>query len=404
MTPSARIIQGEFEDLDLIIADNFSRAAARAGVKHIIYLGGLVPDDYRLSRHLRSRLEVEQSLSAHGVPVTALRAGIVIGRDGSSYNMFKRFIQKSPIIPLSPWTSSLTQPIALPDALALLKYPLQNPPGRTISFDIGSPSVVSYRDLLKKTAEVLGLKRIFFTLPLRSLLIPKYWLAAVSGYPMALVQPLLESMRHSMVAKNTRIQEDLGLKTLDLEQAIRLAESTAAAPPRTNPDWTKYCDDSGRTCFTVRSVQRMPLPAGKNARWVAEEYAAWLPKFFRTLVKAEVDGQRNIRISLVFPKFLLLELTFAHDRSILDNRQLFFVTGGLLCRKDRRISGSGRARLEFREALGSTCVLVAIHDYRPTLPWYVYSFTQALMHVFTMKHFTRHLAGIAKDKGLMSLR
>ncbi|MFA6317171.1 MAG: NAD-dependent epimerase/dehydratase family protein, partial [Elusimicrobiota bacterium] len=89
MWPSARLTQGSFADMDLICADNFARAAAKAGVTQIVYLGGLIPDDPMLSRHLASRLEVERTLGSRGVPLTALRAGIVIGPFGSSYRIFR---------------------------------------------------------------------------------------------------------------------------------------------------------------------------------------------------------------------------------------------------------------------------------------------------------------------------
>ncbi|MFA6002805.1 MAG: NAD(P)H-binding protein, partial [Elusimicrobiota bacterium] len=160
MMPSARLTQGNFSDMDLICADNFARAAARAGVRHIVYLGGLIPDASELSQHLRSRLEVEAALGSRGVPVTALRAGIVIGPGGSSYKIFKTLVEKVPLLLCPAWADSLTQPVALPDVLELLRYCLAHPARVSCSHDIGSPDVMSYRQLLERTAAILGLRRV----------------------------------------------------------------------------------------------------------------------------------------------------------------------------------------------------------------------------------------------------
>jgi uncharacterized protein YbjT (DUF2867 family) len=102
MLPSARLTQGNFQDMDLISADNFARAAAQVGIGHIIYLGGLIPEGADISRHIQSRREVEQTLGAHGVPVTTLRAGIVIGLRGSSYGMFRSVLERAPLV-FCPW-------------------------------------------------------------------------------------------------------------------------------------------------------------------------------------------------------------------------------------------------------------------------------------------------------------
>ncbi|MFM8230130.1 MAG: NAD-dependent epimerase/dehydratase family protein, partial [Chthoniobacterales bacterium] len=94
----ARLTQARFEDMDFILADNFARSAARAGVKQIVYLGGIIPNDAQLSRHLASRLEVERVLSARGVPVTSLRAGLIVGPRGSSFRIMLRLVRRSPVL------------------------------------------------------------------------------------------------------------------------------------------------------------------------------------------------------------------------------------------------------------------------------------------------------------------
>ena len=122
MSPNSRLTQGRFEDLDLLLADNFGRAASAAGVQRIVYLGGLMPkeDPSELSAHLASRFEVEKALGAHGVPVTAVRAGLVVGAEGSSLNILVRLVERLPLMVCPSWTSSRTQPIALSDVVEIL--------------------------------------------------------------------------------------------------------------------------------------------------------------------------------------------------------------------------------------------------------------------------------------------
>ena len=109
------------------------------------------------------------------------------------------------------------------------------------------------------------------------------------------------------------------------------------------------------------------------------------------LLRVDVDPRRNVRFRLPFCPVPLLELTFAHERNQETSRQVFFLTGGLA---QRVIQTTGRPRLEFRQVLGGTPLLVAIHDYRPTLPWPLYNMTQARLHLWVMRAFARHLAGL----------
>ena len=388
MFPSARLTQGAFQDFDLVCADNFARAAASAGVRQIVYLGGLIPAEPGLSRHLKSRLEVERTLGSRGVPVVALRAGIVIGPGGSSYKMFRDLVKRMSFIPCPAWTKSLTQPAALDDVLALLRYCLEHPSSSSGSHDIGSPDVMSYRELLERTARLMGLKRTFFSIPATGAWGGGRWLSWITGVPQVLAGPLLESAGHSMVAKDFSFQKAAGVPGIPFDAAVKATLAKEGVLRRGGakpaPSRRKNFKDD------VRSVERMALPAGKSARWAAEFYSAWLPRIFRTLLKAEVDSRKNVRFVLLFPRICLLELTFDHERSRQDDRQVFYITGGLLAKKVER--ATSRPRLEFREVLGGSTLLVAIHDYRPTLPWPVYNLTQAIVHRWVMRRFSARLS------------
>jgi hypothetical protein len=144
----------------------------------------------------------------------------------------------------------------------------------------------------------------------------------------------------------------------------------------------------------VRSVQRLPLPDGWTARQVTAEYYRWLPGSVRPLLRCDIEPWVSVRVFLGFTRWRLIEFTCAPHRSS-EDRQLLYITGGALARTRNNPKG----RIEFREILDRRCMLVAIHDYTPTLPWIIYRFTQALFHLVVMHRFGRHLEHI-KASGL----
>jgi uncharacterized protein YbjT (DUF2867 family) len=391
MMPSARLTQGSFDDMDLICADNFARAAKTNGVAHITYLGGLLPPpDEELSKHLESRLEVERTLGAHGVPLTTLRAGLVVGAGGSSFQMMTRLVGRLPFMVGPSWTRSLSQAIALSDVVKLLRFALEHPELAGRAYDVGCPDVVSYADTLRVTGSVLGKHTRVLTLPVRTARLSLLWVSVITGAPRELVRPLMASLRHDLVARDGLVfQAMAGLQALPLRAAIEraLADEKAVASTPKPPKARRRAGPS-----RVRSVQRLPLPAGHTARWVASEYARWLPTFLSPLMRVDVDAAGTCSFFLWPVQSPLLVLAFAADRST-DDRQLFYVTGGVLA---RNVEGT-RPRLEFRTVLGGKFVLAAIHDFVPRLPWFIYVMTQALVHLVVMRGFGRHLEGLQNE-------
>lgn len=397
MIPSAHLTQGRFEDMDLILADNFARAARHNGLQRIIYLGGIVPDiaPERLSRHLRSRLEVEQTLGARDVPLTSLRASIVIGAFGSSFSIFRTLLARLPVIPCPRWSRSQTQPVGLEDLLTLFRYCLEHSVETIGTFDVGGADVVTYRGLLEQTARSMKLRRHFFDLPLRGAYFCKLWLRLITGTSMALVAPLVESMRFDMVARDSRLQAMAGVPGLDLDAVV----ATALEDERQLPiDPLSVVHPGEPEHYDVRSVQRLALPRGMNAREVVVRYLRWLPWLFRWVLRCEEDDQGGIQVVIRFLGWhvTLLELTHGRDRCPGDDRLVYFITGGLLVKPVNR--PSRRPRIEFREMLNGTVVLLAIHNYRPTLPPWIYERTQALAHVWLTRRFGRYLQKIGQEK------
>jgi uncharacterized protein YbjT (DUF2867 family) len=221
MLPSARLVQGRFQDLDLICADNFARAAERAGVARIIYLGGILPaDTAALSTHLASRLEVERVLGGRRPALTVLRAGLIIGAGGSSFEIVVRLVERLPAMLAPGWTSTPTQPIAVDDVVALLGYCVATPTTAGAVYDIAGPEVVSYRGLMQRVSASLRRRRRIIPLPIITPRLSALWISLITGAPRRLISPLIVSLRHEMLAGDRRLQEAAGIPGRSLDQAI----------------------------------------------------------------------------------------------------------------------------------------------------------------------------------------
>ncbi|MDX2091406.1 MAG: NAD-dependent epimerase/dehydratase family protein [Kofleriaceae bacterium] len=385
MSPSARLVQGDFADLDLICADNFGRAAKRAGVEQIAYLGGLIPEVAELSDHLASRLEVERALASHGVPVTTLRAGMVVGPGGSSFEILTRLVRRLPAMVLPRWSERRCQTIDLDTVAAILERVIGDRETYGQTYDIGAPDVLRYRDMIQIVGEALGTPRKSFGVPVLTPKLSRLWVSLVTGAPKALVAPLIESLQHDMVCRDRRLQARLGLPGLSFRDAVERALDESRAPGGAQP--AAYRAAPRAPANGVRSVQRIPLPAGRDAEWAAHEYMRWLPRGVWPALRVEIDDERTCRFYGLGLKRPLLELRFARERSGSD-RQLFYVTGGLLARPTER------GRLELRVTPDGRHLLTAIHEFQPRLPWLLYRFTQALVHHRVMRRFGEHLGRI----------
>jgi uncharacterized protein YbjT (DUF2867 family) len=374
MLPSASLSQGAFYDFDLIMADNFIRACHTFKMKHIIYLGGMIPPGEELSWHLKSRLEVERTFLLSKIKTTVLRAGLIVGPHGSSFTILQKLIERLPVMICPTWTKTRSQPVALQDMIKVLKRSLMDEKIQGHVYDIAGPEVVTYQDLMVRTASKIRKTTKLFTLNIIPLSISRFWVSLITGVPKDLVYPLVLSLKHEMlpsIGHRWPFQEDL-VTPLDesLEIALRSTEESSFQgymPPEKD----------------VRSIQRLVLPPGHTAEWVANEYFNWLPTFFSTLVKVTILENR-CTFYLFHPSIQILILEKSVERSSPD-RQLLYVVGGLL-------SGTmDRGRLEFREVLDRRYVMAALHEFRPALPWYIYRWTQAIVHLIVMKAFGEHL-------------
>jgi nucleoside-diphosphate-sugar epimerase len=198
MLPSARLTQGSFRDFDMILADNFSRAAKKAKIKKIVYLSGIIPPDAILSEHLQSRLEVENILKTSGIPTSSLRAGLIIGPGGSSFEMMLRLVERLPIMICPYWTSTLSYPISVWDAVEIIKNRIENMDLKEHEcLDICGPDALSYEEMMKALSIKLNRKHFFLPVPFVSPRLSKLWVRLITGAPKDLVYPLVDSLKNT---------------------------------------------------------------------------------------------------------------------------------------------------------------------------------------------------------------
>jgi uncharacterized protein YbjT (DUF2867 family) len=386
MLPTARLTQASFADLDLLLADNFARAAERAGVSRILYVGGLVPERGALSPHLASRLEVERTLTSRKPALTALRCGIIVGPGSSSLWILVNLVRRLPAMILPRWTESVSQPIALADLVRAVRICLAEPEHFHGAFDLGGPEAMTYSEMLRRTARFLGRRRFMFSVRAFSPRLSRLWVSVFGSAPRALVAPLIESLRHDIPVRANPLQRRLAPRSLEAALATAIDANGRPVPPPSSIRLTAPVRSELRRARSVRSVQRLPLPAGRDAGWLADEYLRFLPRLPLPRIRVEVHDARA-RFRLAGAREPLLELT--RSASSESDRTEFRITAGRLLGGDR----DGRGRLEFRGVLGGDAALAAIHDYQPSLPWLVYQSTQARVHLWVMQRFARHLSG-----------
>jgi uncharacterized protein YbjT (DUF2867 family) len=211
---------GAFVEKDREAAKNFIRWLDTTGCKQLIYLGGLVTEE-KLSPHLASRLEVEEILRGGLTPLTALRAGIVIGSGSASFEIIRDLVEKLPVMVAPRWVSSRCQPIAIRDLLFYLSHVVGNEAtyGRTL--EVGGPDVLTYKEMLLGFAKVRGLRRFILTVPVLTPHLSSYWLIFVTPTNFHLAMSLVASLKNNAVMNDHTIDQLLPHKCLSYEEALR---------------------------------------------------------------------------------------------------------------------------------------------------------------------------------------
>ncbi|HEX6954415.1 MAG TPA: DUF2867 domain-containing protein, partial [Agromyces sp.] len=277
--------RGDFEDAELRIARNVASAAKANGVRRIVYLGGLHPDDGRLSRHLRSRVRVGEILLESGVPTIVLQAGVIIGSGSTSFEMIRHLTEVLPYMPAPRWVRNFIQPIAVRDVLHYLIRAAEVPPEVNRAFDIGGPDVLRYGQLMNGYAVEAGLRqRPIAALPVLTPWLAGQWVNLVTPIPRRLAVPIIESLQFDCVMREHDIDEVIppppeGL--VGYRRSVRLAlekeragevetswrnaevEGAPSDPLPSDPDWAGY------TVYVDRRERRADAPV--EALWTVIE-------------------------------------------------------------------------------------------------------------------------------------
>jgi uncharacterized protein YbjT (DUF2867 family) len=215
----------QFKNADIQAAANFRRAAELQGVARIIYLGGLGDAGTLLSEHLESRSQVATELSQGSVPTTILRAAIIIGSGSASYEMINHLVRKLPVFLVPVWAKTRCQPIGLRDVTKSLVGVLELPGTAGRTFDIGGSDILTYKDMIKIHAEVLGKKRIFIRSPISNIKFFSYITSLLTPVPAAITSCLMESVTHDVVCQENDILKLLPFRRISCKEALLLAIS-----------------------------------------------------------------------------------------------------------------------------------------------------------------------------------
>jgi uncharacterized protein YbjT (DUF2867 family) len=223
----------DFERKDAEAARHFGAAAAAAGVRQIVYMGGLGDEDQDLSAHLRSRREVEGLLGADGVPVTVLRAAIVVGHGGVSWEITRQLVKNLPAMVVPRWVGTRTQPIAIDDVVRYLVGVVDHPDALGRTFEVGGPEQLTYKEMLAIANEVAGGRPLpIVEVPLLTPRLSSYWLALVTDVDVTTGRNLIDSMSTEVVVRDTSIRDLVPGEPLSYRESVRraLAERDGRAP------------------------------------------------------------------------------------------------------------------------------------------------------------------------------
>jgi uncharacterized protein YbjT (DUF2867 family) len=211
---------GDYRDTDRISARNFGEAARRAGVRRIVYLGGLAAGDEPLSKHLSSRIETGQALRASGVPVVEFRASVVIGSGSLSFELIRALVERLPIMICPRWVSTLAQPIGIDDVLAYLASALKLPDDGSRTFEIGGADQASYGDVMREYARQRGLKRVMISVPLLTPRLSSLWLGLVTPVYARVGRELIAGLKNQSIVTDAEALATFPIRPIGLRDAI----------------------------------------------------------------------------------------------------------------------------------------------------------------------------------------
>ncbi len=260
----------DFAALDLRAASNFADAAARNGVSRIVYLGGLIPEDPK-SQHLISRAETGERLRAGTVPVTEIRAGMIVGPGSAAYEVIRDLVNHLPIMVTPRWVLSRSTPIALDNLLEYLTRIAAIPAAAGKTFDVGGPEILTYADLMRQYGDIVGKHPRILQVPVLTPKLSSYWLRFVTSVPTNIARALIDGLEHDVIADDREIRELVPQRLLSFEQAV-MASLKAEREHTLQAHWVEgslVCRDfNPQYAFYAKR-------AGATARTTASATAIW---------------------------------------------------------------------------------------------------------------------------------
>lgn len=220
----------DFAARDRKAAHNFQRAASEAGIERVVYLGGLGETREHLSKHLKSRREVEAILAKGDYELTTLRAAIIVGKGSSSFDMIEQLVYRLPVMVTPKWVRTKCQPIAVSDVIAYLVGVLDVPETAGETYEIGGLETLTYQQLLRRTADVAGRPLYIIPVPVLSPQLSTYWVDLVTDVPKSVAHPLILGLKNTVVVNDTRIEDLIPMERTDFKTAVERALGNEPEP------------------------------------------------------------------------------------------------------------------------------------------------------------------------------
>ncbi len=393
----------DFEALEQEASRNFSQYIQNTGARQIIYLGGIA-NDKELSKHLESRRKVEKNLHASGIPLTVLRAAIIIGSGSASFEIIRDLVEKLPVMVTPKWLKSRCQPIAISNVKEYLLGVMLNPETYGQTYDIGGPDILSYREMLLQYAEVRKLKRLIITIPVLTPRLSSLWLYFVTSTSYPLARNLVDSIINEAVCKENRIQEIIPLKLFSYKESVERAFSRiqqnvivsswkdAISNPSLDSGFMNFIDVPQHGCLT--DVKEMMIPEDsdqvKDNIWAIGGSRGWYYGNFLWKIRGMMDrivGGVGLRRGRRSPTDLKAGDSLDFWRVILADKN----TGRLLLFAEMKLPGE--AWLEFRiRKKGGQDFLIQKATFRPhglygRLYWYML----LPFHLFIFKGMAKNI-------------
>ena len=403
----------DFDVIDREAAVNFATAAAAAGVRRIVYLGGLIPPNPR-SRHLKSRAETGEVLRAGPVPVTEVRAGMIIGPGSAAYEVIRDLVNHLPAMITPAWVRSRSTPIALPDLLAYLVAVADRPDAAGRIYDAGGPEAVTYEEIMRCYGRLAGRKPLILAVPVLTPRLSSYWLRLVTSVPVNVARALVEGLEHDFIADDAELRALVPRRLMGLEEAVRAAIEAdqshavvarwvegAIACRNFHPDYGFYAKRAGATATGPAApdvVFEVVCRIGGDEGWFYADSLWWIRRALDWIV-----GGPSFRRDRRHPTELRVG-------DVVDSWRVIALEPGrrLTLLMEMKAPGAGVLEFVVRPDAGSGSSVNATAYWHPAgVPGLLYWYVLVPAHLFLFRGMTRAIerrASAGNHSGRVSLR